>query len=376
MSEQSKPRVLLVFGGVSSEHEISCATAGGVLRALDPHRWDVVAVGIAPGGQWVPMPLTPETYDLRATDGYRIVPGAQRVALLPGSRELIEYEVDEGGHLVTGSASSLGVIDVAFPLLHGPYGEDGTIQGLFEMHGLPYVGCGVNASAVCMDKGLAKTVLHAAGIPCGKWVVFFSRQWETQATELIERIASELEFPLFVKPCRQGSSVGISKINHLGELEVAVKTAQQADPRVIVEQGMPGREIECGVLQHPDGHLQASAIGEIVVTGAEFYDYRAKYFAPDAIELFCPADISSDVAERVREISLRAFQVLECEGLSRFDFFYDEETGQLSINEVNSLPGFTPFSMYPSIFAEVGVPYSQLVDTLLQEALARQSGLR
>lgn len=376
MSEQPKPRVLLVFGGVSSEHEISCATAGGVLRALDPHRWDVVAVGIAPGGQWVPMSLTPETYDLRDTGGYRIVPGSQRVALLPGSRELIEYEVDERGRLVAGSVSSLGTIDVAFPLLHGPYGEDGTIQGLFEMHGLPYVGCGVNASAVCMDKGLAKTVLHAAGISCGKWVAFSRHQWETQVAELTEQIANELDFPLFVKPRRQGSSVGISKINHLGELEVAVKTAQQADPLVIVEQGMPGREIECGVLQHPDGRIQASAIGEIVVTGAEFYDYRAKYFAPDAIELFCPADIPHDVAERVREISLRAFQVLECEGLSRFDFFYDEETGQLSINEVNSLPGFTPFSMYPSIFAEVGVPYPQLVDTLLQEALERQPGLR
>lgn len=376
MNEQPKRKVLLIFGGRSQEHQISCATAGGVLRALDQDKWDVYAVGITPDGQWVPMPLTPETYDLESDHGYTIQAGSKRVAILTGTREIVEYEVGEAGEARPDSLTPRGSVDIALPLLHGPYGEDGTIQGLFEISDLPYVGCGVNASAVCMDKELTKTIVQAAGIPCGKWVAFSKREWDRDQAELMRRIEAELQLPLFVKPCRQGSSLGITKVDDYADLESAVQVAHEFDSRVIVEQGVRGREVECGVLERADGTLLASQIGEIAVKGADFYDYKAKYFDPDAVVLSCPADIPEEAADRMRALALRAFAALECEGLARLDFFYTEETGELTLNEVNTLPGFTPYSMYPSALAQSGVSYPELLDALLEQALSRKAGLR
>lgn len=373
---KAKPLVLLVFGGVSAEHEISCATAGGVLRALNRDKWDVYAVGISEQGYWMPMPLTPEIYDLHEQNGYRIHPGRTRVALVSGSTQIIEYQVDETEQILPDTVRAKGCADVAFSLLHGPFGEDGTIQGLFEIHGLPYVGCGVNGSAISMDKVLAKTVIQAAGIPGGRWLSFTASTWAKTQAQVVEQIESELQFPVFVKPSRAGSSIGVSKVEKPGDLSQAIEVALRSDPRIIVEQGVVGREVECGVLQYPDGRLQVGAVGEITVTGAQFYDYRTKYFAPEAVRLSCPADVPDEVVSQLQDYALRAFQALECEGLGRFDFFYNDKTGEIVLNEVNTMPGFTPFSMYPTSLEKAGVSYADLVDVLLEQGLKRGVGLR
>lgn len=371
----NRPLVALLFGGRSGEHQISCATAGGVLRAIDKRRWRVQPIGITPQGEWVPLPDDPQEYDLADDSGYTVTAGSRRVAFLPGSPRLIEYEVDEGGVPVGASLAQVGDVDVVFPLLHGPYGEDGTVQGLLELSGVRYVGCGVASSAVCQDKHLTKTVLKAAGIDVGEWVSFTQRQWDRDQWALRGRI-EKMGYPVFVKPCRAGSSLGVSRVMGPDGLEVAVKEAQQHDPRVIVEKAAVGREVECGVLTMPDGQIATSAIGEITVLGEQFYDYQTKYFDPDAAALECPADIDFDVADRIREVAARAFEAVEGEGISRVDFFYDDRSGALVLNEVNTMPGFTPFSMYPTMFREAGLAYVELVQALLEEAAARPEGLR
>ncbi len=371
----NKPNVVVLFGGESGEHQISCATAGGVLRAIDQDKWHTIAVGISPQGQWVPLPNTPEEYGLEGDKGYTVTPGSARVALLPGQPTLIEYQVDEGEVLIPGSVKVVGTIDVVFPLLHGPFGEDGTIQGLLETAKVRYVGCGVASSAVAQDKYLAKTVLAGAGLEVGRWVSFTKKQW-TDNREHWQRQIADLGYPVFVKPTRAGSSLGVSKVDSPSGLATALDTAQKHDPRVIVEAGSPGREVECGVLGDGEGNIHVSAVGEVTMVGEEFYDYQSKYFAPDAVRLSIPADLPPEVVEQIQKDSRTAFAALEGEGISRIDFFYEEDTGKLILNEVNTMPGFTPFSMYPELFAEAGVDYQQLVTTLLEEALSRPLGLR
>lgn len=375
MSTLDRPLVVILFGGRSSEHQISCATAGGVLSAIDTHKWSPVAVGITPDGQWVPMPNDPNAYALGEGAGYTVTAGVQRMGILPGSDHLIRYEVDKGGAIVPGSTQTVGEITVVFPLLHGPYGEDGTLQGLLEMSGVPYVGCGVASSAICQDKYLTKTVVGSTGIDVGEWVSFTRAEWERDEDDITERVTS-LGYPVFVKPCRAGSSMGITRVKGVDELAAAVVEAQRHDPRVIVEASNPGREIECGVLGLADGSVRASAVGEIKVLSEGFYDYQSKYFAPDTVALECPADLPEGVAERVRASALDAFAALEGEGISRVDFFYDESTDRLILNEVNTLPGFTPLSLYPVMFEAEGVSYAELVDALIEEAAARPDGLR
>lgn len=376
-TERTEPRPLLVllFGGRSGEHQISCATAGGVLRAIDDSSWDVWAVGISPEGEWIPLPSEPEEYDLRDDSGYTVTPNHRRVAFLPGSPRLIEYEVDEARNPVGESVSVIGDVDVVFPLLHGPYGEDGTVQGLLEFSGVKYVGCGVASSAVCQDKHLTKVVLKDAGIDVGEWVAFTRDEWDRDALRIKEDIAA-LGLPVFVKPCRAGSSLGVTRVDNDYELDAAIKDAQQHDPRVIVERAARGREVECGVLSTVDGEVHASAIGEINVLGDTFYDYKTKYFNPDGVDLQCPADLPDGVGERIREIAVRAFEATAGEGISRVDFFYDPQTDNITLNEINTMPGFTPFSMYPTMFRESGLSYAELVAALLEEAIARPNGLR
>lgn len=372
---ESRPLLVLLFGGRSGEHQISCATAGGVLRAIDTSVWNVKAVGISPDGEWVPLPSEPEEYDLKDDSGYTVVADHHRVAFLPGSPRLIAYEVDEGGNPVGESVSVVGDVDVVFPLLHGPYGEDGTVQGLLEFSGVRYVGCGVASSAVCQDKHLTKVILKDAGINVGEWVAFAQNDWDRDAAQIKEAIA-ELGLPVFVKPCRAGSSLGVTRVDNDYELDAAVKDAQQHDPRVIVEKAASGREIECGVLATVDGEVHASELGEISVLGDTFYDFRTKYFNPDGVELQCPADLPDGVSDRVREIAVRAFNAVEGEGISRVDFFYDEPADEIILNEINTMPGFTPFSMYPTMFRQSGLSYVELVASLLKEAEARPDGLR
>lgn len=375
MTNASRPTVMVLFGGRSSEHQISCATAAGVLQVIDRERWDVIPVGITREGEWVPQPDEPERYGISDGKGYEVRAANARVALFPGSPRLFEYQVGPDGLPLDASLTGRA-IDVVLPLLHGPFGEDGTVQGLLELCNLRYVGCGVNASAVSMDKYLTKTVLERAGLPVGKWSLVTRAAWERDAWSEADRLTVELGLPMFVKPCRAGSSMGITRVADVVELPTAMKEAQNHDPRVIVEASASGREVECGVLQLPSGELIASPLGEIAVSDADFYDYQSKYFSEDTVTLSCPADIPSEASHRIRRAALEAFTALECEGLARVDFFYDPADGSFMINEVNTLPGFTPFSMYPTLLREAGIEYRNLVSLLLEEALARPLGLR
>ena len=378
MTDFERPRVLIVFGGRSSEHEVSCATAAGILRAIDRDKWDVVPLGITKDGQWVPASDDPALLEFKDGKGQSVEAGATRVALTPGGGSLVGVSYDgdpaDPGARVVG-ARDLGRVDIVLPLLHGPYGEDGTIQGLLEMAEVRYVGCGVASSAVSMDKHLTKVVLAGAGIDVGRWELITPLQWEADQGACLERAAA-LGFPVFVKPCRAGSSVGISKVESREGLAVAVKEAQNHDPRVIVEAGVVGREVECGVLGGRSDWRSATApLGEIEVPDGEFYDYEHKY-VDDVVGLVCPAEVAPAYEERVRETALRAFDALECEGLARVDFFLDEDSGTVLVNEVNTMPGFTPISMFPQMWAAAGVDYPSLIDALLEEAAARTVGLR
>ena len=378
MTAPIRPRVLIVFGGRSSEHEISCATAAGILTAIDRTKWDVIPLGITRDGQWVRVADDPSAWAFKDGKGQTVTAGSTRVALTPGEGNLVELTYDgdpsDKDSRVVG-VEDLGHVDIAFPLLHGPYGEDGTIQGLFEMADVRYVGCGVTSSAISMDKHLTKTVLAAAGIDVGRWVCITARQWESDPASCMDRI-ERLGFPVFVKPCRAGSSVGISRVTCREDLPVAIKEAANHDPRIIVEASVTGREVECGVLgSRPDWQSGTSPLGEIVVPEGEFYDYEHKY-VDDVVGLSCPADVPPAYAQRIRETAWRAFDALECEGLARVDFFLNEDTDTVIINEVNTLPGFTPISMYPQMWAAAGVSYPDLLSELLTEASQRPLGLR
>jgi D-alanine-D-alanine ligase len=365
----ARTRVAVVYGGRSSEHAISCVSAGSILRNLDPERFEVVAVGITPGGSWVLTDGRPET--LAITDG-RLpeVSGSSGTALAlpadPGRRgELLS--------LGEGPSQLLGSVDVVFPVLHGPYGEDGTIQGLLELAGVPYVGAGVLASAAGMDKEFTKKLLAAEGLPIGDQVVL-RRNDATLQLEDRERLG----LPVFVKPARGGSSIGVSRVSAWDQLDPAIEFARRHDPKVIVEAAVPGREIECGVLEFPDGRVEASTLGEIRVAGVRgredaFYDFATKYL-DDAAELDVPAKVDDGVAQEVRQLAIRAFQAIDGQGLARVDFFLTD-AGPV-INEVNTMPGFTTISMYPRMWAASGVDYPTLLATMVQTALVRGTGLR
>ncbi|GAB2695605.1 D-alanine--D-alanine ligase family protein [Thalassiella azotivora] len=367
-----RPRVAVVFGGRSSEHAISCATAAGVLRALDRDRWDVVPVGVTRSGQWVLAPDDPAALEI--TDGRlpEVADDSLPAVLPPLSTASREMTVLAPGEV----PQVLGQVDVVLPLLHGPYGEDGTVQGLLELTDTRYVGSGVLASAMSMDKHYMKVVLAGHGLPVGPYVVVTDRDWRTDPAAVRETVAS-LGWPVFVKPARAGSSIGISKVTGPEGLDAAVEAAREHDPKVVVEAAVVGREIECAVLESLDGgEPQTSLPGEIrVLSGHEFYDFDAKYLADGEVELSCPADLDDDTTARVRELAARTFGVVSAEGLARVDLFLTED-GSLLVNEINTMPGFTPLSMYPRMWQASGMAYPELVDRLLELALRRRTGLR
>jgi D-alanine-D-alanine ligase len=365
-----KPRVAVVFGGRSSEHAISCISAGSVLSVIDRDAFDVVPIGISREGRWVLAADEPEKL--------AITGGTMPSVSDSGSSVLLAGDPTSKGMVVLEPGKvprELGAVDVVLPLLHGTYGEDGTLQGLLELAGVSYVGSGVFASAAAMDKGHMKALFAAAGLPVGPYAVVTPRQWDTDPAAARETVAA-LGYPVFVKPCRAGSSVGISKVSDPADLDAAIELARSHDPRVIVEAQVSGREIECGVLQGIDGaEPDASVPGEIVVSGHEFYDFEAKYLPDEGTRLDVPADLPDDVAEQIRELACQAFDVLSCEGLARVDFFLDD-TGRVIINELNTMPGFTPSSMFPLMWKASGLDYPQLVDRLVRTALDRPAGLR
>jgi D-alanine-D-alanine ligase len=374
MSDRSVPpgrriRVAVVFGGRSSEHAISCITAGSVLAAIDRDRYDVVPVGIARDGRWV---LAPGDQRL-AIEGARLpeVTGEGAALALPFAPESRGLMVVEPGKV----PSTLGEVDVVLPLLHGPYGEDGTIQGMLELAGIRYVGAGVLASAVGMDKAFMKTVWAGQGLPVGPYVVVRDRDWRRERKRMIDEI-KELGWPVFVKPARAGSSMGITKVTAEDDLEAALETAREHDPKVVVEAAIDGREIECGVLEGlDDGPTEASLPSEVnVAAGHDYYDFEAKYL-DDGLRLDIPPNLPAAVIDEVRRLAAKAFDALGCEGLARVDFFYTRQ-GRLLLNEINTMPGFTPASAFPKMWAATGLDYPALVDRLIQTALHRPTGLR
>lgn len=346
-----RPRLAVVFGGRSSEHGVSCLTAREVLAVIDRDRYDVQPIGITRAGAWVA-----ET--------------AQWPALAAGT--LPEVRDD----FAPVAWESLRGFDAVFPLLHGPWGEDGTIQGLFEMADVRYVGAGVLASAVGMDKPFTKTVFSAAGLPQIPYVTVLPGQWEHDRAKVEARIHA-LGMPVFIKPARAGSSSGVTMVDRTEDLDAAMKAAIEFDPKVIVEAFARGkRELECAVMQQAGGGTIASVVGEIQVAAAsahEFYDFEAKYLDGTSLNVV-PADIPVTLSERIRRYAVRAFESLSCEGLARVDFFLTDDG--LVINEINTMPGFTPFSMFPRLWEASGVPYEELVERLIQLALNRNTGLR
>jgi D-alanine-D-alanine ligase len=361
-------RVAVVFGGRSNEHAVSCVSAGSVLRNLDPEKYEAVPIGITIEGSWV----------LGSSDIAAL--GFQGNAALPsvdGSGTALTLAADPGrsGALVAldDPSAALGSVDVVFPILHGPFGEDGTLQGLLELTGIPYVGPGVLASAAGMDKEFTKKLLAAEGLPIGSQVVL-----RPGTATVSEEDRARLGLPAFVKPARGGSSIGITKITDWSELDAAIATAREHDPKVIVEAGIAGREVECGVLEFPDGRVEASVVAEIRMpeadaTAPEFYDFDTKYL-DDVCEFDVPAKLDDELSDSVRELAVRAFRALDCQGLARVDFFVTAD-GPV-INEINTMPGFTSISMYPRMWEATGIGYASLVSTLIETALVRGTGLR
>jgi D-alanine-D-alanine ligase len=370
---ERKVRVALLFGGRSGEHAISASTAAGVLRAIDRDKYDVVPVGITREGRWVVAADEPERWQI--TDGrlpeVTADSGAEVVlSLTAGERTLRVFEPGQ----VPGV---LGDVDVVFPLLHGPFGEDGTVQGMLELADVHYVGAGVLASAVGMDKHYMKLVLAGQGLPIGPYTVIRPGAWDTHRAACIGAVET-LGLPVFVKPARAGSSLGITRVDDLADLPAAVAEARRHDPKVLVEASVSGREIECAVLGGRDGAAPRTSLpGEIVVdhdTHA-FYDFEAKYLDEAHVQLRCPADLPDHLIAEVRSIAVRTFQAIGAEGLARVDVFVTPDE-QVVVNEINTMPGFTPFSMYPRMWEASGMTYAQLVDELIQLALERPTGLR
>jgi D-alanine-D-alanine ligase len=340
----SKSKIAIICGGKSSEHEISCVSANGILNSIDRSLFEPVLIGITKSGKWLLLP---------DDTNFAIINGA--LPTVPESG--VEISITSQGLFSGGKALS---IDVAFPILHGPYGEDGTIQGLFEMIAISYVGSGVLASAVSMDKSYAKPIFAAAGLKVAPGIVVTSKDFE---------LPSNLTFPLFVKPARSGSSRGTTKVKQKSDLAAAVNNALEFDTKVIIEQGVAGKEIECAVLQ-ADAKVTVSQVGQIVLSDKfEFYDFQAKYL-DDSMQLVVPADLPAGVEAKIQQAALAAFKAAGCEGLARIDFFYSDQ-GEIIINEINTMPGFTPTSVYPKLIEKSGVSYQQLITKLIQTAQNR-----
>jgi D-alanine-D-alanine ligase len=363
MTMTARTRVVLLFGGTSSEHSISCATASGVLGAIDRDRFEVIPVGITRRG----------AFTLQDDDASALALDADTLPEVPDNGTRVRWPEDAHSRELRvadadGAERSLGRVDVVFPILHGTQGEDGTVQGLLELVGLPYVGSGVLSSALGMDKHYAKTVLRDAGLAVAPWIAVRRREWEADPEGVRSRAAG-LGLPAFVKPARAGSSVGVTRLTEPAGLDAALATAFREDDRVLVEAGLVGREVECAILDGgPGAEPRASVAGEIVVSGRDFYDFEAKYLGAAGIDLVCPADMTAAQLAEMQELSVRAFRAVDGRGLARVDFFLTADG--FVLNEINTMPGFTPISMFPACWQASGVAYPELISELLDVALA------
>lgn len=354
----TKIRVGVIYGGRSGEHEVSVLSANSVLSAIDQSKYDVIPIGITKEGQWLP-----------GQSPAALVESKELYVRLLGDRSedeknsLMDLNNREGQIL----AGLKGQIDIIFPVLHGPFGEDGTVQGLLELAGIPYVGCGVLASAVGMDKAVMKAVFIQNGLPVGDFLAYLRKDWEKEPERVIKEISDKLGYPNFVKPANLGSSVGISKAHNPDELKQAIDYAALFDRKIIIEKMMTGREIECSVLGNDEPI--ASVPGEIVPC-AEFYDYEAKYILNDS-KLIIPAELSPEISREIQDLAVRAFKAIDGSGLSRVDFFVEPDTSNIYVNEINTLPGFTRISMYPKLWEASGIGYSELIDRLIRLGIER-----
>ncbi len=351
----------VLYGGRSGEHNVSLCSASSVVAALDKTRYNVVAIGIDRDGCWYVQPK-PEIVADKAFGKILSLKkqGLWLVNHFEQKNKLYLYNMEAGGRKV--------VVDLVFPVLHGTYGEDGTMQGLLELAMVPYVGVDVAGSAVGMDKDIAKRLLKEAGIPVVPWITFGRREWREQPEKILRRAQKELNLPLFVKPLCTGSSVGIEKVKEKNELAKAIEYAFQFDTRIMIETGIDCREIECAVLGNDKP--QASVLGEIIPTH-EFYSYEAKYLDKNGARMNIPAKIPAGLSSAIRNCAVESFRALNCNSMARVDFFLDKKTGKFYLNEINTLPGFTSISMYPKLWAATGLPYSRLLDKLVELALER-----
>lgn len=381
MATNRRLRVAVLYGGRSGEHEVSLQSAASVLRNLDRERFEPIPIGIDKQGRWHLNDLSLIERGAKSLPVFRdapsvILPPSPEPAAAGSGTQLVPYgasEAELGGR----SGSILPAIDVVFPVLHGPLCEDGTLQGLLELSEVPYVGCGVLASAVGMDKEVAKRLAREAGLPTVEHVTVRTADWRRRPAAVASAIAEQLGYPCFVKPASQGSSVGVHKVKSPGELAAAMDDALRYDRKLLVERAVSAREIEVAVLENPEpgGPPLTSIAGEINPRH-EFYSYTAKYLDENGAELLIPAALDEKAAARVRELAALAFTTLECEGLARVDFFLDRKTGAFYFNEVNTLPGFTSVSMYPKLWEATGIPYAELLSRLIDLALARAAEKR
>ncbi|MBR6785311.1 MAG: D-alanine--D-alanine ligase [Clostridia bacterium] len=351
-----KKKVLVLFGGVSSEHDVSLNSASSVMKNIPTDKYDIVAMGITKEGKCFVFNGSP---DLLPNGNW-----LKDEALLEPA--VISCDRSHHGIIRLADGAKVEYIDVVFPVLHGKNGEDGTMQGLLEISGIPYVGCNTAASAICMDKAVTNAMADFHGIAQAKWTAFDKHAYSGDKDALLASAAEKLGFPIFVKPANAGSSVGISKAKNIAELEAACEKAFEHDVKVVLEEGIIGVEVECAVMGNSEP--VASVVGEVVPCN-EFYDYDAKYLANES-ELHIPARLSGDMLKAVQEAAIKAYRALGCSGFTRVDFFVCAD-GSILLNEPNTIPGFTSISMYPKLFAASGVPYSELLDRLLELATER-----
>jgi D-alanine-D-alanine ligase len=355
-----KIRVGLIFGGKSGEHEVSFCSASSIIKAINKDKYTVVPIGITKEGRWI----SPQDSELALQSGK--IEGKNTVILLsdPSGNALIR--TDNTQRLE--KSSTLERVDVIFPILHGPYGEDGTIQGFLELANIPYVGSGVAASAISMDKDFMKTIFQQRGLPILKWITIKRKEWQKDKEKILSLIKNGFEYPLFIKPTNLGSSVGITKVHQEEELEGAIDLASSYDRKILIEEGLEeAREIECGVLGNDEP--RTSVVGEVRPAG-EFYDYDSKYL-DEGTQLIIPADLPDGVSQEVQEIALHAFKAVDAAGMARVDFFVSKKENKIYLSEINTIPGFTSVSMYPRLWEASGIPYSELIDRLIQLALER-----
>lgn len=370
MTEQKKKlRVGIIYGGRSGEHEVSLTSAHAVMENLDKDKYDIIPIAISKTGAWLlgtePAKLLASERNAQFAEEDSLAQETTTAVTLIGDptvRRLIPLQSNE-------QLQENGALDVLFPVLHGTYGEDGALQGLLEMADAPYVGCGVLGSAVGMDKEKMKMIFQNVGLPVGDYLVYRRNEWERDPEKILDAVEQRIGYPSFVKPVNLGSSVGVNKAHNREELEYAIRIAAEYDRKIIIEQNINCRECECAVLGNDEPIV--SVVGEVVASG-EFYDYKAKYI-DNKSQITIPAEIPQETAEEIRSQAIQAFLALDLSGLARVDFFIEKETGKVYINEVNTLPGFTQISMYPKLWEASGIPYTELLDRLIELALERHA---